>query len=93
MRRNGKRVYEWHRGKPTTKITRDIYSRIIDRWAELDMMEYNVPVKATVIDEDLEKEKGYVEGNVHFSWSNVIDWFGGKEGRKIKEVLWEMGIE
>ena len=84
--------FVFQRGKPTTKPDREIYSRIMERWDSNDMMDERVPIEARVIDIEIEQEQGYVEDNVEFGWSNVINWFGD-EGKRIKRVLWEMGVE
>jgi len=78
----------FQRGKPTTIITREIYSKIMERWDSTDMMEERFPIKIMHDDPTI---KEYVEENVHFSWSNVINWFGD-EGKRIKKILWEQKI-
>ena len=88
--RKGK--FEFQRGKPNTKPNREIYSRIMERWDSPDMMDERIPIEARVLDAELADKEGYVEGNVEFGWSNVINWFGD-EGRRIKKILWEMEIE
>jgi hypothetical protein len=84
--------FVFQRGKPNTKPNREIYSRIMERWDEPEMMNERIPIKARTLDPVLAAQKGYVESNVEFSWSNVINWFGD-EGKRIKKVLWEMEIE
>jgi len=75
-------------GKPEIVITRELYSRIKEPFAEIGAIHLNFPIKVYIIDPTIIE---YAEGNVEFSWSSSVNWFG-EEGKQIREILWEMEI-